>query len=324
MGKTRLFVDMDGTLAEFKPVDQLETLYEKGYFENLKPLDNVVGATKEIIRNHPEIEVHILSAHLSDSPYALAEKNAWLDRYLPEIPAERRLFPPCGTDKAGAIPGGLRPTDFLLDDYTHNLTLWEPPARGVKLLNGINHTRGSWKRDCLRYDTPPQELAGNIAKIMRDGIQIRDEKPARPIAAELVSAPVNTPVEGAHTVRTNGETTAPVTTTDEFAVHSVRTAKETQVTAPPAGGTVTPPVHPKALTNEEFEQLWEEIQNITLHYQEDPAMVAEFLAFKAQFYQYSARNALLIQRQKTRTAPLWPILSSGKSWGTRLIKAKST
>lgn len=35
--KQRLFVDMDGTLAEFKPVDTLEVLYEKDYFLNLKP-----------------------------------------------------------------------------------------------------------------------------------------------------------------------------------------------------------------------------------------------------------------------------------------------
>lgn len=31
MPKKRLFVDMDGTLAVFRNVDTLETLYEKGY-----------------------------------------------------------------------------------------------------------------------------------------------------------------------------------------------------------------------------------------------------------------------------------------------------
>ena len=41
--KQRLFVDIDGTLAVFKPVDTLETLYEKGYLKNngLIPLRNV-------------------------------------------------------------------------------------------------------------------------------------------------------------------------------------------------------------------------------------------------------------------------------------------
>lgn len=173
----RLFVDMDGTLAEFRQINKLETLYEKGYFENLKPMDNVIGAVKEILREHPEIEVHILSAHLSDSPYALAEKNAWLDRHLPEIPAEHRIFPPCGTNKTAAIPGGLKTTDFLLDDYTQNLTLWQPPARGIKLLNGINHTKETWQHDRLRYDKTARELAENIAEIITGGAQFKDPRP---------------------------------------------------------------------------------------------------------------------------------------------------
>ena len=46
--KTRLFVDIDGTLAVFKPVDTLETLYEKGYFLNLEPHENVVAAVNEL------------------------------------------------------------------------------------------------------------------------------------------------------------------------------------------------------------------------------------------------------------------------------------
>ena len=41
--KQRLFVDMDGTLAVFRQVDELETLYEKGYFLNLAPQRNVLA-----------------------------------------------------------------------------------------------------------------------------------------------------------------------------------------------------------------------------------------------------------------------------------------
>lgn len=88
--KQRLFVDMDGTLAEFKPVDTLETLYEKDYFLNLKPNENVLGAIKQLIAQN-DIDVYILSAYLSDSHYALDEKNAWLDKYLPELPQEKEI-----------------------------------------------------------------------------------------------------------------------------------------------------------------------------------------------------------------------------------------
>lgn len=170
----RLFVDMDGTLAKFKQVDQLETLYEQGYFRNLEPLPNVVDAVKEIIQKHPEKEVFIMSSVLSDSHYALDEKNEWLDLYLPEIDQEHRLFPPCGENKLDYVPDGMRQTDYLLDDYTKNLVLWEPPAKGIKLLNGINHTRGTWNGSMLRSDRKPSELARDIVSVM-EGRQIRQK-----------------------------------------------------------------------------------------------------------------------------------------------------
>lgn len=174
--RQRLFVDMDGTLAVFKPVDEMETLYEEGYFLNLSPQENVVAAIKEIVTDHPEIEVNILSAYLTDSKYTLQEKNEWLDRYLPEIDRDHRVFVPCGTDKKEGIREGIRSNDFLLDDYTKNLNEWQPPARGIKLLNGINHTRGTWPHDRLRHDREAPTLASCILSIMRDERQIFDEK----------------------------------------------------------------------------------------------------------------------------------------------------
>ncbi len=102
----RLLVDMDGTLAKFHPVEQLETLYEPGYFRNLEPQQTVVEAIREILWKHPEREVYIMSSVLRDSKYALQEKNEWLDRYLPEIDQEHRIFPPCGENKARYVPEG--------------------------------------------------------------------------------------------------------------------------------------------------------------------------------------------------------------------------
>ncbi|MCC8028009.1 MAG: hypothetical protein LIP16_22220 [Clostridium sp.] len=174
--KQRLFVDMDGTLAVFTPVNTLETLYEQGYFLNQAPHEKVVQAIKYIIANYPDIEVNILSAYLTDSKFALQEKNEWLDRHLPEIENSNRIFVPCGSDKKAGIVGGIRSNDFLLDDYTRNLNDWQPPARGIKLLNAINHTHGSWEFDRIRYDRSPLELADGIAAVMRGERQIFDEK----------------------------------------------------------------------------------------------------------------------------------------------------
>lgn len=176
--KQRLFVDMDGTLAKFSPVNQLEALYEKGYFESLPPQDNVLEAVKLIISNYPEIEVNILSAYLTDSAYALDEKNAWLDKYLPEISSENRIFLPCGSEKSEYVEN-LGVTDFLLDDYTANLNSWEPPARGIKLLTDINNTKGTWSSDRIRFDKPGNVIAENVVSIMKHNQRIYDNNPQR-------------------------------------------------------------------------------------------------------------------------------------------------
>lgn len=173
--RQRLFVDMDGTLAEFKTVDTLETLYEKDYFINLKPNENVLGAIKQLIADN-DIDVYILSAYLTDSRYALEEKNAWLDKYLPELPQEKRLFVPCGTDKSVAVPGLIRPDDYLLDDYTKNLSEWEPPARGIKLINGINHTNGTWQGDKIQFTHSPEEISSMISSVMKGEEHFYEDK----------------------------------------------------------------------------------------------------------------------------------------------------
>lgn len=178
-GKKRLIVDMDGTLAEFKKVDTLEQLYEKNYFLNLSPHINVIEAVKEIISKNDDIEVYICSSVLSDSKYALKEKNAWLDKYLPEIPKDRRIFPPCGEDKKKYIPNGVSENDFLLDDYTNVLRMWNPPGRGIKLMNGINGTNGTWKSDKISMDKSSSELRLNIEDIVFNRKHYYDNGPVR-------------------------------------------------------------------------------------------------------------------------------------------------
>ena len=53
----------------------------------------------------------------------------------------------------------------------------------------------------------------------------------------------------------------------------------------------------KSLTREEFDKLTSEISDIAKNYQADPKLAAEYFSFKAQFYQYSPNNALLIHMQ---------------------------
>lgn len=181
----RLFVDMDGTLAAFRKVTALEELYERGYFSGLRPQENVVTAIRRLARD-PSVQVYVLSAVLFDSHYALDEKNSWLDRYLPELGREQRIFVPCGESKALYISSYLCPEDILLDDYTVNLEDWRMHGgTGVKLLNGINHTRRSWDGARLSKARLPGQLADALLTVAKGGM-IRDDRPQDQLRAAAV------------------------------------------------------------------------------------------------------------------------------------------
>ena len=146
INKERVFIDMDGVLAKFNHVQSEEELYAKGYFANLEPMTTVIEGMKQYIKENPDKDIYILSAYLTDNPYALQEKNEWLDWYLPEIQSDHRIFCPCGKQKTDYIIGGIKETDILIDDYTKNLIEWKQQGGvGIKLLNGINHTKGTWQ-----------------------------------------------------------------------------------------------------------------------------------------------------------------------------------
>lgn len=142
----RIFVDMDGTLAKWNNVE-FEELFEEGYYRNLEPNMKILNEVNHLIRQGED--VYILSAYLTESDYAKKEKHEWINQYLPELPEEKQIFVPYGTNKAEYLKEHYSPitnTDYLIDDYTKNLLEWkEFGGIGVKYLNGINHSRGTWK-----------------------------------------------------------------------------------------------------------------------------------------------------------------------------------
>ena len=152
---TRVFFDMDGVLAEYRNVPYEEMLKE-GYFGELAPQAEAVKALK-MLAEDPRFEVYTLSAVIKENPWALEEKKAWLRRELGSSASSvGSIFPWCGENKADAVPGGIRPTDILIDDYNANLRSWEKQAVAIKYLNGINNRHGSWKG---------RTAAGNAADI---------------------------------------------------------------------------------------------------------------------------------------------------------------
>ena len=159
--KTRVFTDIDGTLNVWESVPNVQRLYEEGYFLN-RPANPAVVEAIRILCNSDEYEVFSLSAYFPDSEYAIPDKDRWLDAHLSELDSEHRIYVPYGTPKYSVLPGGIRPTDILLDDYTINLIDWEQHAPAVKLLNGLNHTRKTWRGPKVSSDATPEMIVEAI------------------------------------------------------------------------------------------------------------------------------------------------------------------
>lgn len=144
--KKRIFIDMDGVLCEYNTGAELSDLEKAGYFANLRPCRKMVKAVRHLLSSR-RAEVYILSAVLSQcAERSREEKNQWLDRYLPEIGADHRIFTLCGESKAEAVHG-IKKSDVLCDDHSPNLQEWiRSGGSGVKILNGINGLSGTFTR----------------------------------------------------------------------------------------------------------------------------------------------------------------------------------
>lgn len=178
MAKKRLLVDMDGTLARFHDqANYLERMFEKDFFRELEPFTNMVDGVRQFMQDHPDVEVFIVSARvIGEPPYCEVEKNAWLDRYLPEIDREHRIFTDIGHSKAEYLPGGATKDDYLLDDYNKGLNLFlYDGGSAIKCHNNINQRglgayggeKGQlWTGAMVHVDDRPEMISAELAQSM--------------------------------------------------------------------------------------------------------------------------------------------------------------
>lgn len=182
LSKPRLFVDMDGVEAKFNnTIESLEVLHEKGYYSSLLPQQKVVDAINNFNDKYPG-QVYILSAAL-DSPFAVQEKIDWLKEFNPGIEDDHILLCPYGMEKSDFVPGGIKNTDYLLDDFTKNIQSWnDKGGKGIKLLNNINNLHQLWNGMAIHFDDEPSELSNKLENIVihnkeKEYILHKKEKP---------------------------------------------------------------------------------------------------------------------------------------------------
>lgn len=161
--KCRLFVDMDGTINYFNNnIDSLDSIFSKGYFSNLRPRNQIIEAIKEYSKHDSEIYV---IANVIDSPYVINEKNEWLDKYLPELDQQHRIFVPYGKNKTDYIQGNITKMDFLIDDSEANLIEWNKQGSTIKLVNELNDRESTWSGESIYYNAPSRAIAFSIRSI---------------------------------------------------------------------------------------------------------------------------------------------------------------
>ncbi len=181
--KKALYIDIDGTLARFHDADKMfiEAMWTPGFYVNLKPFESLVAAVKQFKERNPDVEVFVLSAVLdTDPPFIVGEKNEWLDKYLPEIDKEHRIFTRAGEDKSNYI--NMNDYDCsILDDYNKNLYEFEAAGgTAIKFHNDINHrglgefggSKGNmWQGAIVHHNDAP----GTICRMLEKHIGLSKE-----------------------------------------------------------------------------------------------------------------------------------------------------
>ena len=166
MKKVNVFVDMDGVLAVYHK-DTVKYMYDKNFFLNRPPMENMVKTIKQLVNNN-EHDVYILSSVI-DSPHCIPEKDEWLNKHLPEIKKEKRIFVPYGVVKSDYAKSKVDvdgKINVLIDDYTNNLVKWNlPNALPIKALNGINNKKGTWYS--LKGETIETSSSQNLTNITK-------------------------------------------------------------------------------------------------------------------------------------------------------------
>lgn len=149
---SKVYFDFDGVLARYYWGKDYETKIES------LPPEPMVGVAKMLVELGCDVAVCSAVADAFEEKV----KREWLAKNLPEV--KSLFFPKKGTNKSQFLKN--HEDDILIDDFSKNLHEWN--GVGIKYLNGINNTHGSWLRTGGLYVShvmTPRFIAAGIARL---------------------------------------------------------------------------------------------------------------------------------------------------------------
>lgn len=156
----KIFIDMDGVLAEYRENCNENDLMQKDYFLTLQPQWNMIKAL-EMLKEasyQMDFEVYVLTkVYPSMFTHSVNEKLQWRDEYMPSLyDSEFIMVNGEEQEKSEAIKEILgKDIDkdcILVDDYNHNLAEWtQNGGTAVKYINPINDKNKSFIGSRIAY-----------------------------------------------------------------------------------------------------------------------------------------------------------------------------
>jgi len=138
-------LDMDGVIVDFNagfsyPPDTTtecgepwysdpKEMYEKGFFENLKPLSIAQESISKLLSDY-DIELHIASKPIPNG-FCASEKYLWVAKYFPDLLKRTHLL----QEK------GLLLADYLIDDDIR----WKDKFKGTFIQFKTSKPEESWE-----------------------------------------------------------------------------------------------------------------------------------------------------------------------------------
>lgn len=162
-----IYFDMDGTLAYFNNrICSIEDLLEPNYFYNLAPIENMVQCMNILLASHEkDVNIYILSSCINEN--AKQQKDRWLDKHIPLLKKEDRIYVPFSKNKADYVKNKDN-LNILIDDYNSNLVEFNNQNKNfvsIKAVNDINDVHGTWKGERLYYTQSPFSLMVKIRHV---------------------------------------------------------------------------------------------------------------------------------------------------------------